>query len=74
MRTVTLIFFKPSGKYYTEEKNEYPEEWEVWEISDHIKENERRYRGMHIVLQFDPNDNKGFPVLILAENRHHYYE
>jgi hypothetical protein len=69
MRKVKLIFFKPSGKYYTEEENAYPEDWAVFKIVEHIELTEHHYKGMFILLQFDPNDDIGYPCLIIPERR-----
>ena len=71
MRTVKLLFFKESGKYYTEEELEFPEAWQVYQIVEHIEQNVTMYRGMFIVLQFDPADDKGYPCLIIPERRRH---
>ena len=69
MRKVKLMFFKPSGKYYTEEIREYDSTLQVFEIVDYIKENETGYKGMYIVLVFDEDDDIGYPCMILAEDR-----
>ena len=69
MREVKLLFFKESGKYYTDEIRGYDRLLQVFEIVDDIKENEKYYKGMHIVLEFDKDDDIGYPCLILANDR-----
>lgn len=68
-RQVKLTFFKESGKYYTEEDRKYDSKLRVDEIIDEIEQNEKRHPGMHIVLTFAPDDNVGYPCLILASSR-----
>lgn len=68
-RTVKLIFFKESGKFYTEEDREYDSNKMVYEIVKDIEDNEKDHPGMHIVLQFKHNDKIGYPCLILASSR-----
>lgn len=69
MRKVKLLFFKPYGKYYTDEVREYDKNLEVWQIVDDIKDDEKSYSGMHIVGLFSDDDNIGFPFMIKAEDR-----
>ena len=69
LRKVRLVFFKESGKFYTEETKEYNRELQVYEIVDDIKENEQSYKGMHILLDFAEDDDIGYPCMILAEDR-----
>lgn len=71
MRKIKAMFFKPSGKYYTEEIIEVPEDMEVWNICDGIKDRSlySRYRDMPYVMidGADPNDNRMYPCLIIRE-------
>ena len=69
IRKVKLLFFKPSGKYYTDEIRKFNRSLQVYEIVDDIKENEPAYKGMHIVLEFDTDDDIGYPCMILANDR-----
>ena len=69
VRCVKLIFFKPSGKYFTSEINVYKRNLHLYQIIDDIKENEDSYKGMHIVLEFDKDDDIGCPCMILAQDR-----
>ena len=69
MRQVKLMFFKPSGKYYTDEIREFNRSLQVYEIIEEIEDYEKSYKGMHIVLEFDKDDDIGYPCMILANNR-----
>ena len=69
MRYIKLIFFKPNGKYYADEIREYKRSLQVYEIINEIEDYEEYYKGMHIVLEFDKDDDIGYPCLILAQNR-----
>lgn len=68
-RRVNLLFFKASGKYYTEEEREYPRNLAVFEIVEEIENHENLYPGMHIVLNFEEHDEIGYPCMILLNQR-----
>lgn len=69
MRKIKALFFKQSGKYYTEEIVEVPESLEIWDICDGFKNGSlySGYRDMPYVMidAADPNDNKMYPCLII---------
>ena len=71
MRKVYVAFFKSdTGKFYISEKQEFDSELSVGEIKEKINEiYSTRYKNMIIVITFDPNDEIGYPCLILPENR-----
>ncbi len=68
-RKVKLLFFKPSGKYYTEEEREYDSSLYVYQIIENVRDNEKDYSGMHIVGLFSDGDEIGFPFMINADDR-----
>ncbi len=66
---VKVIFFKETGKYYTEENINVPAEVkQVYEIIDWLKENVKDYKGMHLVAMLDEYEH-GYPIMIPAGNR-----
>ncbi len=71
MRKIKALFFKPSGKFYTEEIIEVPESMEVWEICDGIKSKTLYggYKDMPYVMidGVDPKDDRMYPRLIIRE-------
>lgn len=75
MRKITLWFFKhydPDNghrKYYASEPIEVPAEWHIWNIIDHIRDNYESYKGMDIVLVFEPDDEIGYPCMITYQER-----
>lgn len=68
-RKVKLIFFKESGKYYTEEEIQVDRSLSVYEIIGDLENNYTKYKGMHTVVLFAEDDEIGFPHLIKAEHR-----
>lgn len=69
MRNVKLTMFKPSGKYYAHDSLAVPSDWAVFQIFDHIRDTYTAYKGMHILVDFNEDDEIGYPGLILAETR-----
>ena len=66
---VKATFFKPSGKYYTEETVQVPAELaEMFQVVEWIEANYRSYKGMHMVMMMDEYAN-GYPCMIPAERR-----
>lgn len=69
MRRIRALFFKQSGKYYTQEIIKVSDNIEVWEICDIFKDRSLypRYGDMPYVMidAADPNDNKIYPCLII---------
>lgn len=69
--TAIATFFKPSGKYYTEETYEFENtDDEPWVIFDQVKERfKNAYKGMHMSVTFDSNYGKGYPFMEPADKR-----
>lgn len=66
---IKLIFFKDTGKYYTEETVEIPSDYlQVFQIADWIRENVKSYKGMHLVAMLDELVH-GYPIMIPADRR-----
>lgn len=80
MRKIKLWLFKhynPDNghrKYYTDDTIEVPKEWQVWNIVEHIRDNYTNYKGMDIVLVFEPDDEIGYPCMITYQERKHKSE
>lgn len=71
MRKVYVAFFKlDTGKFYISEEQEFDSKLSVDEIKTQVNEiYSNRYKNMIIGITFDPNDEIGYPCLILPENR-----
>lgn len=71
MKRVKVWVFKDTGKWYTEEYIEIPEEITmVYEIVDYITKNYNKYKGMNLVLPFTERHVQfGHPCMIPAESR-----
>lgn len=66
---IKVIFFKESGKYYTEETVSLPSDVvEVFQVVDWLKANTHGYRGMYLVAMLDEMPN-GYPILIPFDQR-----
>ena len=72
MREITLWIFKESGKWYTEEKVELPDEVGNWpyEIVDYLTKYYTDYKDMNIVIPMTEKFiTSGYPCMIPANSR-----
>lgn len=59
---INVEFFKPSGKFYTEETVEVPDEVRAWEVRPHIRKHlGDRLRGCSAYVSARPF---GFPMML----------
>jgi len=67
----TATFFKPYGKYYSEETYEFDNvEDPVYIVFDEIKAHfANYYKGMHMVVTFDDSYDHGYPFMQPASER-----
>lgn len=67
----TVIFFKESGKYYTEELYEIKDtDAMIQNVMDDIIDRYRNYcTGMHMVVTFDDLYSHGYPQMVPADRR-----
>lgn len=69
MRTVKALFFKESGKYYTDEDIEVPENLtHVYKVVDWICDNYHKYPHLHMFMLMNEFPN-GYPVMIPKDSR-----
>mgnify|MGYP001381456361 CR=1 FL=1 len=71
METVLVVFFKPSGKYYTEEQVPMPYRGEGEPVS-YFKECLKNYlngrlRDM-VAVCIEPNHKFSYPIMVKVEN------
>lgn len=71
MRKVYVAYFKPdTGKYYASEEKEFDETLSVDEIVEKVNElSVGKYKDMFIGITFEPDDDIGYPCLILPKHR-----
>ena len=71
MRKVYVAYFKPyTGKCYTSEEKAFDETLSVNEIVEKVNElSVGKYKDMFIGITFEPDDDIGYPCLILPKNR-----
>lgn len=66
---IKIVFFKDTGKYYTEETVKLPDGMDqAWQIADWLRETQKQHKEMHLVAMLDELDS-GVPVLIPAGQR-----
>lgn len=66
---IKLVFFKDTGKYYTEETVEIPDKgMQVFQIVDWLRENVKSCKGMTLVAMLDELDH-GYPIMIPGNQR-----
>ncbi len=67
--SIKVLFFKETGKYYTEETIQIPDgSMQVFEILDWLQSNIRQHPGMYLTATLDEL-NQGYPILIPAGQR-----
>ena len=69
MRKVIFYFFKEQGKYYEEEPIFFNKDKTVQDIFDYATNECGIYKGMHIVIMFDKDDDIGYPGMVMSWNR-----
>lgn len=66
---IKAIFFKETGKYYTEETIRIPAGMDqVYQVVDWLRDNCKTHKGMYLMAMLDEMPN-GYPVLIPADQR-----
>lgn len=68
---IEVLFFKKSGKYYTDESVDFiGKSMSAIEIFQKVKDLYKDdYKGMHMVIIPGDEYEKGFPILITADER-----
>lgn len=69
---IKVTLFKDTGKYYTEETVNIPNEpgkaLQVFQVTDWLRANYKNYKNMHLVAMLDEMPN-GYPIMIPANER-----
>lgn len=63
-----MIYFRRSGKYYTEETVQMPSDIQPWQAAEWLEKNCSRCKGMYLLAMLDEMPG-GCPVLVPAERR-----